>query len=88
MTTTWYNIIKERNPDAAAAAESEDVMRDTSRREVFLIEKALEVCADPEVSDAFKAGYCESCLTMLKESFEDLLDLYQELKALRDQKIQ
>ena len=37
----------------------------TLKQRIALIEKALDVCTDTDVSDSYKAGYCESLLVAI-----------------------
>lgn len=37
----------------------------TLKSRIDLIEKALDVCVDTDISDSYKAGYCESLLVAI-----------------------
>ena len=44
----------------------------TLKQRIKLIETALDVCTDPDVSESYKAGYCESLLTAIHTELTDL----------------
>lgn len=39
----------------------------TLKQRIALIEKALDVCTDTDVSESYKAGYCESLLVAIHD---------------------
>ena len=49
---------------------------------ITLIESALNVCTDPDVSDSYKAGYCESLLETLYRDLQELEKLPEFKQAL------
>ena len=44
----------------------------TLKSRIDLIEKALDVCVDTDISDSYKAGYCESLLVAIHDELTAL----------------
>ena len=44
----------------------------TLKQRIELIEIALDVCNDNDVSESYKAGYCESLLAAIHKELTDL----------------
>lgn len=44
----------------------------TLKQRIALIEKALDVCTDNDVSESYKAGYCESLLVAIHDELTAL----------------
>ena len=57
----------------------------TLKQRIALIEKALDVCTDTDVSESYKAGYCESLLVAIHDeltALENDSELKQRINSI------
>ena len=57
----------------------------TLKQRIVLIEKALDVCTDNDVSKSYKAGYCESLLVAIHDeltALENDSELKQRINSI------